>query len=218
MALTPEQRLGKHITPKADGCWIYTGPKKMKNMMFEGQHAIDAMFLAYCILNGNDARNYTNHREWRIVRSCGRNNCVAPKHTDLVKHDPSCRHCGDPMIGYFPYRVFCSERCAYTHRSDEALELAQAAAEQLNLGAAAGWLRKLYQYLADRDGPNCALCSKRVDLALSGTKDNGKPSVDHIVPRSKGGPNDLANLTLTHLSCNVAKGNRVANEQLRLYG
>lgn len=37
------------------------------------------------------------------------------------------------------------------------------------------------------------------------------PSVDHVVPRSRGGdPFDLANCRLAHYGCNAARGNRAA--------
>lgn len=42
-----------------------------------------------------------------------------------------------------------------------------------------------------------------------------KPSVDHVVPRSLGGGNTLANLRLTHRCCNWIKGNREITPQLR---
>jgi 5-methylcytosine-specific restriction endonuclease McrA len=44
------------------------------------------------------------------------------------------------------------------------------------------------------------------------------PSLDHIVPVSLGGTHTWANVQLAHLRCNVSKGNRPANEQLRLVG
>lgn len=40
--------------------------------------------------------------------------------------------------------------------------------------------------------------------------DDEGPTVDHIHPRSKGGPDDLDNLQLAHWRCNRAKGNRIA--------
>lgn len=47
----------------------------------------------------------------------------------------------------------------------------------------------------------CAICSLPVS-------DKDK-SVDHIVPLSRGGTNEISNMQITHLRCNQKKGNRV---------
>ena len=68
--------------------------------------------------------------------------------------------------------------------------------------------------------PYCAICHRRVDITLkSGTRGSRRgPSVDHIIPRSKGGSDDPVNLRLTHWGCNQKRGNRGGNEQLALVG
>ena len=128
----------------------------------------------------------------------------------------SCPHCGTLHHGIYG-RKFCSKRCAYTYHVEDAMAFVEAARTQLDLGAATGILHRLFQYLRDRDGNRCALCRKTVDLDR---KDMQGPSVDHVIPRSKGGTHDLANLTLAHRSCNTRKGNRTVEggEQLRLIG
>lgn len=53
---------------------------------------------------------------------------------------------------------------------------------------------------------HCWLCLHPVDLTLPGTHPDG-PSVDHVVPLSKGGdPLDRGNLRLAHLRCNSSRG------------
>lgn len=42
--------------------------------------------------------------------------------------------------------------------------------------------------------------------------------MDHVIPLTKGGNHELANVRLAHLRCNVSKGNRGGNEQLLLIG
>ena len=62
--------------------------------------------------------------------------------------------------------------------------------------------------LADRDGPRCWLCGNDVDPAAPrGSSWAG--SVDHVVPRARGGGNDPANLRLAHRSCNSRRGSRL---------
>lgn len=67
----------------------------------------------------------------------------------------------------------------------------------------------------ERDGWKCALCGKRV-LKDKTSPHPLSPSIDHIIPISKGGAHSYANVQLAHLSCNVAKGNRGGGEQLAL--
>lgn len=63
--------------------------------------------------------------------------------------------------------------------------------------------------LAKRDGTDCSLCGKPVDMALTrATGGVASPSVDHVIPWSKGGTNDAENLALAHLGCNQLKSDR----------
>ena len=76
---------------------------------------------------------------------------------------------------------------------------------------------KVIAYLMQRDGnrcqiPECGFSNRRI-----GTGNRG-PSVDHIVPISKGGDNVLENIQLAHLRCNVIKSNRATGDQLALIG
>lgn len=62
--------------------------------------------------------------------------------------------------------------------------------------------------LVKRDGSDCHLCGNPVDLTLK-YPDPQSRSVDHVMPRSLGGPDSLENYKLSHLTCNVLKNNRV---------
>ena len=62
--------------------------------------------------------------------------------------------------------------------------------------------------LAERDEFICHLCGGEVDMRLH-WPDRRSPSVDHVVPLSRGGDDTLANVKLAHLTCNLSKGNRV---------
>jgi 5-methylcytosine-specific restriction endonuclease McrA len=61
--------------------------------------------------------------------------------------------------------------------------------------------------IAERDGFICGLCEEPVDMTLSGRNLRG-PTIDHIIPISKGGPDTRVNVQLAHLRCNIIKGNR----------
>lgn len=55
----------------------------------------------------------------------------------------------------------------------------------------------------------CAICGRPVDMSLK-IPDPMAPTVDHIIPVSKGGhPSDINNMQLAHYACNLMKSNRV---------
>lgn len=68
-----------------------------------------------------------------------------------------------------------------------------------------------------RDGWRCGLCGDRVRPELA-WPDPRSASLDHIVPLSRGGRHARDNVQISHLTCNVAKGNRGGGEQLFLVG
>ena len=55
----------------------------------------------------------------------------------------------------------------------------------------------------------CGICGQPVDKTIK-TPHPLSPTVDHIIPISKGGhPSDLSNLQLAHRWCNRAKSNKL---------
>lgn len=60
--------------------------------------------------------------------------------------------------------------------------------------------------LAQRDGWTCHICGKAVDPDLIGSMNKYRPIVDHLVPISQGGTDDMANARLAHLRCNAKRG------------
>lgn len=125
----------------------------------------------------------------------------------------------------------CSEQCRASasrtaqqqwadkrDNSERIMRLYRMAIQELDIPRASMWRRTLTDHLARRDGDRCGICNQWVDLDLpSGPRGNPDgPSIDHVVPVSQGGTDDLANLRLTHWACNNKRGNRGGNEQLRL--
>jgi len=68
-----------------------------------------------------------------------------------------------------------------------------------------------------RDGHRCHLCGKKIRPDLrwphpqSGT-------LDHLVPLSRGGTDEAANVKAAHARCNTSKNTRAMGEQLMLIG
>lgn len=67
-----------------------------------------------------------------------------------------------------------------------------------------------------RDGFRCALCGEEIEAVRVGKEHVQKlvPSLDHIVPRSKGGDDYPTNIRSVHFGCNASRGNRSEDESL----
>lgn len=65
--------------------------------------------------------------------------------------------------------------------------------------------------LRARDGDHCYLCEEPIDFDLSWPAPHS-PSLDHVVPLSRGGAHSLQNTAMAHLVCNLRKGARLVTE------
>lgn len=63
--------------------------------------------------------------------------------------------------------------------------------------------------LRKRDGDNCFFCSLPVSVE--------QESVEHLVPRTAGGPNHISNFFLAHRVCNANAGHLSAPEKIRIH-
>jgi hypothetical protein len=112
----------------------------------------------------------------------------------------NCLHCGVEIPKTMRADAkFCSEVC-------------NSAAHQLvrNLARRAGDIERSVVFrleIAERDNWICGICHEEVDRTLS-HPDPLCASVDHIIPLARGGTNDLDNLQISHLRCNLSKGAR----------
>ena len=66
-----------------------------------------------------------------------------------------------------------------------------------------------HQAVFERDAGICGICFHVVDLTLR-FPDPLSPTIDHIVPLSKGGVHAPENVQLAHLGCNSSKGARAS--------
>lgn len=65
-----------------------------------------------------------------------------------------------------------------------------------------------------RDGAECHICRLPV-LVLVVRSGPASPTVDHVVPLSKGGAPGMGNSKLAHRYCNSVRGNAELTEELR---
>lgn len=66
------------------------------------------------------------------------------------------------------------------------------------------------QRLLDR-GDRCWICNRGIDWSIRELRG----SLDHIVPRSKGGKDSEGNLKLAHFWCNSSRGDKKVSEGMR---
>lgn len=136
---------------------------------------------------------------------------------------PTCAICGDTFCARSATAKYCSAQCRTDvagARVKDLYALAIQFDKQRGQYVGAEWRQRLLRYLVDRDGTGCAICGRKINMSLkSGPKGSRRgPSVDHIVPRSLGGTDDITNLRLACWGCNQKRGNRGGGEQLALVG
>jgi 5-methylcytosine-specific restriction endonuclease McrA len=62
-------------------------------------------------------------------------------------------------------------------------------------------MRVLRRCIVERDGARCHWC-----MRMTGQKHGLEQSLDHLIPRSDGGSDDLSNMVISCLPCNNARG------------
>ena len=128
---------------------------------------------------------------------------LAVKPTDRI-----CLQCGDTMSASVRIDAkFCSVRC-----SDSAHSLQRKLRTRGGYRDEPGYVRV---QIAERDKWQCGICQEPVDRRLRHPSPLSG-SLDHVVPVSRGGTSDPENLRITHLVCNLRRGDGVGGEQLAI--
>ncbi len=115
----------------------------------------------------------------------------------MAAHEVGCGECGATFTAQHPSARWCSKLCANRHwgrmRARQRRQRTEANYTDLEV--------------FERDGWRCHLCGDLIDWTALRTSPLGA-TIDHIVPLSKGGADDLGNVAAAHHQCNIAKGNR----------
>lgn len=124
-----------------------------------------------------------------------------------------CAACGDPFTGRNRAQRCCSDKCNVIiwqqENADRYRELGRrhsAKRRALVLGTATEDFSE--DDVRARTGDCCYLCGLDIDFTLR-WPDMRSPSLDHVVPLSKGGTHTLDNVAMTHLKCNLSKNARL---------
>lgn len=68
------------------------------------------------------------------------------------------------------------------------------------------------QELWERDGGICYWCGLLAEYSFESRSNKVSFTVDHVVPLVRGGPDDLSNVVVAHLSCNQSHNRRLISE------
>lgn len=101
----------------------------------------------------------------------------------------ACAVCGSEFLSAGEASRYCSRECRDLNRRNRSFGLS--------------WLDRMALFA--RDSWTCQICSEPVDYAADYLSD-WYPTIDHIVPRSKGGGDEVDNLRTAHRWCNSVRG------------
>jgi len=139
----------------------------------------------------------------------------------VVRLTRECKFCGASFVmprpngpalrGEVNAGQFCSRRCAHggaVYASP--LDSRRARTQRRKARERGATIERFGAHeVFERDGWVCGLCTEPVDRSVAHPHPMSA-SLDHIVPLSKGGKHSRDNTQCSHLTCNVAKGARLA--------
>lgn len=134
-----------------------------------------------------------------------------------------CSRCGEMFFALYKTSAYCSERCKRKAKTERRKERDPEWKPRASGGMRKGARKYIerakkyncqYEYgitlrsVYKRDGGICKICGQPCDLNDKSYGQCGPnyPSVDHIIPLSKGGSHTWDNVQLAHMICNSYKG------------
>lgn len=146
---------------------------------------------------GGQARPGARHRECMKAETAAR-----VKATRRGGYSFACERCGKvcERSGHSgPMAKWCSNKCAVG-----------ASWTRRHMRERDAFVEDVPPYLVfERDGFVCQLCGEQLDM-LAKVPELLAPTIDHVVPLSRGGKHEMSNAQSAHYSCNARKGDRVA--------
>ena len=133
--------------------------------------------------------------------------------------DKTCKECGTTFHSVSTTALYCSDRCRHRARDRKRRRQPNNFRHYYHVKYGERYrdhydpsitLKKLYE----RDGGVCQICGDPCDWDDKEWGCNGPtyPSLDHIIPRAKGGDHKWENVQLTHCLCNSKKRDLIGDE------
>ena len=117
--------------------------------------------------------------------------------TVRAKSPLTCAHCGETFHSPYAMAIYCSSHCQ------------RAAARARGADWKMAWITPARRTrLYERDHYICYICGIKTNRDGDMSTDPSAPTLDHVVPRSKGGKDDDANLRCCCRRCNSVKSDR----------
>ena len=115
-----------------------------------------------------------------------------------------CKECGKHFETTRSKACYCSEECSnrYENRRKET-----ARRKRIAKNGKVHWDISI-ERLMKRDKSICYLCKGQVDKRIDPNADN-YPSIEHVIPISKGGTHTWDNVQLAHRKCNYLKSDKL---------
>lgn len=109
-----------------------------------------------------------------------------------------CARCGVSfLVESYVAALYCSRRCAKAE--------SKARRRALERTSSHGRVRR--DLVFARDGFKCALCGGPLDMDAAAPEPMA-PTIDHVVPLSRGGQHSMSNVQSAHFLCNSIKSDR----------
>lgn len=150
---------------------------------------------------GCGRKKWINHQNACCSKACG-HRAIAKR---LAGETRTCGRCLQPFTPHRLDQLYCSIGCQNRNDCNRKRHRRRAAyAEDVTIA-----------YLMERDGGQCGVCGKPIDITIE-HPDPMSASLDHIVPVSKGGTHARSNCQPAHLGCNSRKHNKVMGQSLTI--
>lgn len=119
-------------------------------------------------------------------------------------HHHKCKECGKHFSDTRKKREFCSYKCGrkYGHRKKDTVRRLR-----IKRNGKVDWNISV-ERLVKRDKGICYLCNEQVNTNVD-PNDDYYPSIEHVIPVSKGGTHTWNNVRLAHRICNTEKGTNI---------
>lgn len=119
-------------------------------------------------------------------------------------HNIKCKECGKWFSSTNKRKTYCSTKCGDKH--DNRLKEMRRR-KRIRRNGKIDWDISV-ERLVKRDNGICYLCGEKVKVNAN-TNDDYYPSIEHVLPISKGGTHTWNNVKLAHRICNSLKADKV---------